>query len=223
MVDFPAPGIPVKQTISFVIGFRTKQLIYEATGNYYKDSLKKVVMRVFVAIEISNYELINSIANFQSEIKIQAKPVKPQNLHFTLQFLGEISEEISQKIKQALQTIEFKTFQVNFKGIGAFPKIKSPRVIWIGTDESGSNLLTSLAKKVENAISPLGFIPAKPFKSHITTFRIKNKIGDISKELEKFKTHEFGSQEISNFKLKQSVLTPQGPLYSDLGVIKAKL
>ena len=180
-------------------------------------------MRAFVAIEISNNDLINSIANFQSEIKFKAKPVKSQNLHFTLQFLGEITEEISQKIKQSLQTIEFKTFQVNFNGIGVFPKMKSPRIIWIGTDEVGSDLLTGLAKKVEDVISPLGFIPDKPFKSHITIFRIKNKIGDISKELEKFKTHEFGSQKISNIKLKQSVLTPQGPLYSDLGEIKAKL
>ncbi len=137
--------------------------------------------------------------------------------------MGEISEEVSQKIKQALKTIEFSTFQVNFKGIGAFPKIKFPRVIWIGTDENGSNMLIGLAKKVENVLSPLGFISDKPFKSHITIFRIKNKIGDISKELEKFKTFEFGDQKISKIKFKQSVLTPKGPLYSDLEEIRAKL
>jgi len=179
-------------------------------------------MRAFVAVEIANDELINSIAKLQSEINITAKPVELQNFHFTLQFLGEISEEVSQKIKQALKTIEFSTFKVNFKGIGAFPKMKFPRVIWIGTDEKGANALIDLAKKVENVLSPLGFIPDKPFKSHITIFRIKNKVGDISKELEKLKTFEFGSQKISNFKLKQSTLTPQGPLYSDLEEIKAK-
>ena len=180
-------------------------------------------MRAFVAVEISDKKVINSIIKFQSEINIKAKPVEPQNLHFTLQFLGEISEENSQKIKQALKTIEFSTFEVNFKGIGAFPKMKFPRVVWIGTDDIGGKSLVELAKKVENVLSPLGFINDKVFKSHITIFRIKNKIGDISKELEKFKTYEFGSQKISNIKLKQSVLTPQGPLYSDLEEIKAKL
>jgi 2'-5' RNA ligase len=50
-------------------------------------------MRAFVAIEISNEEVINSITKFQSKINIEAKPVKPQNLHFTLQFLGEISDD----------------------------------------------------------------------------------------------------------------------------------
>jgi len=221
MVDFPAPGIPVKQTISFVIIQRTNWLIYEATGNYYKDTSKKVVMRAFVAVEISNDELINSISNVQSKINIKAKRVEPQNLHFTLQFLGEITDDISEKIKQALKTIEFSNFKVNFIGIGAFPNMKFSRVIWIGTDEIGAYKLEDLSKKVENVMSPLGFIPDKAFKSHITIFRIKHKIGDISKELEKFEKYEFGSQEISNIKLKQSILTPQGPLYSDLEEIKA--
>ena len=67
-------------------------------------------MRTFVAVEISNQEVISSIKKFQSEINIKAKPVEPQNLHFTLQFLGEISEEISQKIKQSLKTIQFSSF-----------------------------------------------------------------------------------------------------------------
>ncbi|HUT05797.1 MAG TPA: RNA 2',3'-cyclic phosphodiesterase [Nitrosopumilaceae archaeon] len=178
-------------------------------------------MRAFVAVEISNREVISSIKKFQSEINIKAKTVEPQNLHFTLQFLGEISEEISHKISQALQTIKFSSFKVNFKGIGAFPKMKFPRVIWIGTDDAGGNELMDLAKKVENVLSPLGFTSDKPFKSHITVFRIKNKIDDISKEMEKFKEYEFGSQEISNIKLKQSLLTPQGPVYSDLEEIKA--
>ena len=180
------------------------------------------MMRAFVAVEISNEEVVNSITNLQSKIKIKAKPIEPQNLHFTLQFLGEISNEVSQKIKQALKTIEFSSFKIKFKGLGAFPKMKSPRVIWIGTDEVGGDALIDLAKKVENVLSPIGFSSDKPFKSHITIFRIKNKIGDISKELEKFETFEFGSQEISKIKLKQSVLTPQGPVYSDLAEMEAK-
>ncbi len=65
---------------------------------------------------------------------------------------------------------------VNFKGIGVFPKLKFPRVIWIGTDENGGNLLVELAKKIENALTPLGFSVDKPFKPHITVFRIKNKL-----------------------------------------------
>jgi len=178
-------------------------------------------MRTFVAIEISNDDIINSIKKFQTEININAKPVESENFHFTLQFLGEISEEISQKIIQALRKIEFSSFSVNLKGVGAFPKSKFPRVIWVGTDNDGGNMLIQLSKKVEKALEPLGFFSDKPFKPHITVFRIKKKIGDITNELNRQKTIDFGIQEVTNLKLKKSELTPDGPIYSDLEEIKA--
>ncbi len=180
------------------------------------------MMRVFVAIEITNNEVISSIKKFQEGINIDAKPVELANLHFTLQFLGEISKEMTQKIIQSLQTIEFSSFNVNLKEIGAFPKPKFPRVVWIGTDESGGNMLIQLSKKVEKMLEPLGFFSDKPFKPHITVFRIKKKIGDISGELEDNKMVNFGIQNVSNIKLKKSVLSPNGPIYSDLLEIRAK-
>ncbi len=178
-------------------------------------------MRSFVAIEISNNDIINSIKKFQTEININAKPVEPKNFHFTLQFLGEISEEISQKIIHALHKIEFSSFNVNMKEVGAFPKSKFPRVIWVGTDDDGGNMLIRLSKKVEKVLEPLGFFSNKPFKPHITIFRIKKKIGDITKELDNHKMIDFGMQEVTNIKLKKSELTPNGPIYSDLEEIKA--
>lgn len=177
-------------------------------------------MRTFVAVEISNSDIINSIEKFQSKMSINAKAVEPKNLHFTLQFLGEISEEISKKIILDLRKIEFTSFKVNLKGVGAFPKPKFPRVIWIGTDDEGGNSLIKLSKKVQNVLEPLGFHQDKPFKPHMTVFRIKKKIGDITKELEKQKTLNFGIQEVSSLKFKKSELTPNGPIYSDVTEIK---
>lgn len=179
------------------------------------------MMRVFVAVEILEDNVISAILDFQSKIKIKAKPVLPQNLHFTLQFLGETSEDNVEKIRHALKSIEFSKFKINFQGVGAFPSIRSPRVIWIGVDADGGNFLKQLASKVEKVLLPLGFSQDKPFKSHITVFRIKNKVNNVSKELKKFEFNDFGSQVISTIKLKQSILTPQGPLYSDIEVIRA--
>jgi 2'-5' RNA ligase len=180
------------------------------------------MMRVFVAIEITNNDIINSIKEFQENVNIDAKPVELKNLHFTLQFLGEISEEITQKIIQSLKTIKFSSFDVNLKEIGAFPKPKSPRVVWIGTDEVGGSMLIQLSKKVEKVLEPLGFFSDKPFKPHITVFRIKKKIGDISGELISHKMINFGIQKVSNIKLKKSVLTTSGPIYSGLVEVNAK-
>jgi 2'-5' RNA ligase len=179
-------------------------------------------MRTFVAIEITSSEIINSISKFQTEINIKAKPIEPHNLHFTLQFLGDISQETVEKVMISLNSIKFSRFMVNFRGVGVFPTLKFPRIIWIGTDENGGNSLVELAKKVEDTLSPLGFSIDKPFKPHITVFRIKNKIEDISKELDKFKSVDFGRQEIAVFKLKQSILNSKGPVYSDLMEVKAE-
>jgi 2'-5' RNA ligase len=79
-----------------------------------------------------------------------------------------------------------------------------------------------LAKNVEEKLSPLGFRSDKPFKPHVTIFRIKNRIGDISDELARINSSSLGIQKILEIKLKKSELTPNGPIYSDLQVVKAK-
>ena len=173
-------------------------------------------MRTFVAIEISENDVKKSIKDFQNKLQINAKPVNSDQLHFTLQFLGEISEEQVQKVIESLQTIKFSEFTINLKGIGAFPKPKFPRVIWIGTDEEGGNNLIELAKKVENVLKPLGLVSDKPFKPHITIFRIKKKIGDMTEELNKQRFMDFGMQKISRIMLKKSELTSEGSIYSNL-------
>lgn len=179
-------------------------------------------MRTFVAVEINNDEVLESIKKIQSDLDLRAKPVALENIHFTLLFLGEISEQISFKVQEALSSIKFIEFNVEFQGIGAFPKVSQPRVIWVGIDEKGEEQLCNLASQVESALSPLGFQRDKPFRSHVTIFRIKNKVRNISDKLTKFSSEKFGIQRVSEIKFKQSVLTPEGPNYSDLQVIKAK-
>lgn len=180
------------------------------------------MMRVFIAVEITNEAVINSIRKFQDKLEIEAKAIDPQNFHFTLQFLGEISQDILLKITKTLEKIEFSGFDIVLKGIGVFPKPSFPRVIWVGADEKGGDLLIQLSKKVGKALEPLGFLQDKPFKPHITVFRIKKKIGDVSRELENKKMINFGIQKVSNIKLKKSELTSSGPIYSNLMEVKAK-
>ncbi|KAG2472287.1 MAG: RNA 2',3'-cyclic phosphodiesterase [Nitrosopumilales archaeon] len=179
-------------------------------------------MRIFVAAEINNAEVLNSIQKVQSDLDLRAKPVALNNIHFTMLFLGEISEKISFKVQDALNSIQFEEFDVKFQGIGAFPKARSPRVVWVGTDERGGRQLSELASIVEDTLSPLGFHSDKPFRPHVTIFRVKNKIGNISDKLESLNSTKFGVQKISEIKLKKSVLTSTGPNYTDLQVIRAR-
>jgi 2'-5' RNA ligase len=197
-------------------------LVYEATGNYYKHTSRYAMMRIFVAIEITNEKVINSITQFQDKIDVDTKPIKSENFHFTLQFLGEVSEEITHEIIKALYKIKFSSFYVNLKGVGTFPKSKSPRIIWIGTDENGGKMLIELSRKVKEALEPFGFFSNKSFKPHITVFRIKKKIIDITDNLKNQKNRDFGLQKVSSIKLKKSELTSNGAMYSDLAEIGAQ-
>ena len=178
-------------------------------------------MRTFVAIEVNNKDVLNSIHKIQAELNIKAKPVELHNMHFTVQFLGEVSEEMIGKISDALNSIEFSAFSITFASIGVFPKPSLPRVIWIGTDD-GINELEKLAEMIRFKLSHLGFSPDKKFKPHVTIFRVKNKIEDLSSKLEKFSSCSFGKQLVSEIKLKKSELTSTGPIYTDLLVVKGK-
>ena len=178
-------------------------------------------MRTFIAIEVNDQDVLNSIHKIQTELNIKAKPVELHNMHFTVQFLGEVSEEMIRKISDVLSSLEFSPFSISFMGVGVFPKPNFPRVIWIGANE-GVNELEKLAEMIRSKLSQLGFSPDKKFKPHVTIFRVKNKIEGMSDKLEKFSSHYFGKQTVSEIKLKKSELTPNGPIYTDLLVVKGK-
>ena len=179
-------------------------------------------MRTFVAVEICNESTLNAIAKLQSELKIKAKPVSKENMHFTLLFLGEISDDMAPKIMESLSSVSFNPIEMKLIDVGAFPNPRSPRVVWIGVNKDAAKNLVDLAVQVEEKLRPLGFRSDKPFKPHLTIFRIKDRMNDISHELNKFRSVEIGHETISELKFKKSILTPTGPIYSDLQVVKAK-
>ena len=173
-------------------------------------------MRTFVAVEISDTSILEKIQKFQEEFDIDAKPIKINQIHFTLQFLGEINEEQCEMVKDQLRKITFSCFNLSLKGIGGFPNLKNPRVIWIGTGEDGAGKLAEIADEIGIKLGSLGFQKDKKFKPHLTVFRIKHRIGDISLRMKEYETVEFGTQAITKIKLKRSILSPKGPEYSDL-------
>ena len=173
-------------------------------------------MRVFIAVEISDEGILKKIQAFQEDLQIDAKPTKINQIHFTLQFLGEIDKEKCEKVKEQLRKITFPRFGVSLKGVGGFPNLKNPRVIWIGIDEKGAENLIEISKEIGMKLVPLGFQKDKKFRPHLTAFRIKHKIDDLSLRIKEYETIEFGTQVITKIKLKRSILSPKGPEYSDL-------
>ena len=173
-------------------------------------------MRVFIAVEISNADILKKIQRFQENLQIDVKPTKINQIHFTLQFLGEIDEEKCEKVKDLLRTITFSQFNLSLKEVGGFPNLKNPRISGIGPDKEGAEKLIKITNEIEMKLTSLGFEKNKKFKPHLTIFRVKHKIDDISLQMKEYETIEFGTQIITKIKLKRSILSPKGPEYSDL-------
>jgi len=179
-------------------------------------------MRTFVAVEVASKDAIKSMLDFQQSLLnagLNAKPISSNQFHFTVMFLGEINEVMLDSIKSKLIDMKFDPLQVTYTGVGAFPSFKSPRIIWIGVDDASAPKLIQLAKEVETRLNSLGFKSDKPFTPHITLFRVKDRIHDARNIME-HKDRSFGNDLLNEVKVKKSDLTPNGPVYSDLFVVK---
>lgn len=182
-------------------------------------------MRTFIAVEISD-EISNALAQLEARLKYagaDVKWVRPENIHLTLKFLGEISEEKAKEVIAALDGIakSAKSFELSVKEVGAFPKVDYPRVIWVGL-EKGADESSELAAKVEDALAKIGFPKeSRPFTAHLTIGRVRS-----SKNKDKLKEKILGkdssqllpvsSHKVSSVILFQSTLTPSGSIYTKL-------
>jgi len=176
-------------------------------------------MRVFVAVEVIDDHILQKIKSMQESFSFKAKPVRLDQIHFTLQFLGEISENKTEDVKKALGTVSFSKFDLTIIGSGAFPNTRNPKVVWLGVDKDGKERMSRLANDVNEILGAIDLKNEKPFKPHLTVFRIKNRIGDITEELLKSKDTKFGTQLISQIVLKKSDLSANGPEYTNLGTV----
>ena len=181
-------------------------------------------MRCFIALEFPPEIKSRIYASLKREMreKPELKWVSEENLHLTLKFLGEIPENQAMKLADELER-RFKgekKIPVKLGGIGSFLDRGSVRVLWIGIDR-GTDEIKKMAEKVENLTSNFGFPREKrPFVPHLTIARArkhpKKKFvpRDFKIDLD---LPEFYIRELTLFK---STLTPQGPIYEKLKVVK---
>lgn len=184
------------------------------------------MVRSFICVEINNADVVRQIEEQIKKIRFEGvRPVKSNQLHLTLKFLGEVPESRIASIKQAIQSIDFPSFNISLEGIGCFPNLNYIRVVWIGITE-GSDNLKQLANMIEERLNPIGFPREKRgFSPHLTLARIKklrsNK-NQLTAIVRDSKAIPIGVQLIDEFLLKQSTLTPKGPIYEDLLVVPMK-
>ncbi len=175
-------------------------------------------MRCFAAIDVPD-EIKRSIIALQEKMpKNGLRIVSKENTHFTLQFYGDQPEKDIKFIESRLSETasRFQPFDAHLKGLGAFPSQSYIKVVWIGCPA-----LYDLMKSVQDALSEK-FHPEKNITPHLTLARVGtgadyDYLRDFVKQHE---AYEGGYMNVREIKLKQSILTPQGPVYTDINIFR---
>lgn len=179
-------------------------------------------MRCFIAIELSEAvkSTLSGIEEDLKKSKADVRWVKPDNVHLTLKFFGNIEEKKTEKIIEIMEGIcnQYASFTIEIKGMGTFPNIKSPRVLWVGIE--GNDTLKTLQEEIENKMESIGFEREdRAFTAHLTLGRFRS---SIEKEglLKAVKLHEkdtfVGSINVQSLSLIRSDLHPEGARYTKI-------
>jgi 2'-5' RNA ligase len=178
-------------------------------------------IRSFLAFDIESDTVLNRLATAQNllvQTDADLKLVEPQNIHITVRFLGNITPAMVENIFEEMKQVQFVPFNVQIKGLGAFPDLRYPRVVWAGMTE-GADQLKNVFSQLEPRLRGLGFTPDhKGFSPHLTIARVRS--GRNKAQLAEFITenanYDFGTIKAQCLRLKKSDLTPKGPIYSTL-------
>jgi 2'-5' RNA ligase len=172
--------------------------------------------RCFIALEISR-EAIEEIESIQKLLKkknlFTGKFTEPENLHLTLKFLGEISEDKAERVRKKLKSIKPKQFEASLGEVGVFIN-KFNSILWVKLQ---GKEIWDLQEDIDKHLKDLEFTSEERFMSHITIARMK-KINDKNEFLDYVKNIKTKKIKfpVKEFFLKKSELKPEGPVYENL-------
>jgi RNA 2',3'-cyclic 3'-phosphodiesterase len=185
------------------------------------------VIRAFIAVEIDR-GVIQRITDVTHGLGAKIPDIRwthRSNWHLTLKFLGAIDEHQVESLGDALaQALSlFPHCIINAKGLGVFPDVKRPRVLWVGIE---GKRLAALVERVEVALGPLGFAKEqRAFKPHLTIGRWregKRSSPELGQALETWRASDFGNSRVAEVKLFQSILKPGGVEYRPLKSVRLR-
>jgi RNA 2',3'-cyclic 3'-phosphodiesterase len=182
-------------------------------------------IRTFIAIRLPE-TVLRGIGKVQDQLRksgFSIRWVRMEGMHLTLKFLGNVDKGMVDVIRSALEESAkgVAPFVLRAKGIGVFPGLKRPRVVWIGV--SGDvEVLSLLQSRLEACLEAQGFArETRRFKGHLTLGRAKGLVeqNKLQKALEKFRAFETESFSVDSVSLFQSTLRPQGAIHTRLAEV----
>jgi 2'-5' RNA ligase len=180
------------------------------------------VIRAFIAFELPD-DILKCIGETQRQLKkrgLKFRWVPHKNIHLTLKFIGDLSVEQIERVANTLadSAEEYGPMTFHASGLGVFPGLSRPRILWVGID-GDIDLLTRFQKTLDGKLDIIGIKSEKrPFKGHLTIGRGKKRLDmkilkESLRDFYDFQTRPFVINEV---KLFQSELKSTGAVYTCL-------
>ena len=180
-------------------------------------------MRLFVALDIPK-QVRDSLVQYSDAMRPlapEARWARVEGLHVTLKFIGEVSDAKVEEIKKALKAIKSQPFEINFGGVGFFPRHASGRVFWAGVQ--APEALGQLAASIDVALVPLGIArETRPYQPHLTLAKAGEGPGAgtrfnvLRQRLNPEQPPQFGTMTAQEFFLYRSEIMRGGARYTKI-------
>jgi RNA 2',3'-cyclic 3'-phosphodiesterase len=180
-----------------------------------------VKIRAFIAVRLSD-EIEAALTEFVDTLRTPrdgVRWVRRQNLHVTLKFLGPaVDSQMIPPLADALHALAAATapLELRARGVGGFPELARPRVIWVGLESAE---LAALCAQIDEAAGRCGFErETRPFAGHLTIGRVRDwrSYRAVRARLEAARERDFGASRIDSMTLYRSTLAQNGSIYDPL-------
>ncbi len=182
--------------------------------------------RLFIAVDLS-IQVVERLATLQAELNatvadqwgeaVRLGTVKAPNIHLTLKFLGDTAPEMLPVIQETLRVLcrPLFPFEVECRGVGAFPELARAQILWAGVDETSAEVLGLLHRALQRDLVKIGVEKERrPFRPHVTLARVKSEESRSFEELlTPLEAVSFGKSFIKDLILFESRLEPSGARY----------
>lgn len=179
--------------------------------------------RAFISADLPAIPPLVTLTEELRRASDSLRVVSPDHLHLTLKFLGDTEEGLVPELVGVIQDScrGVGSFPIRVRGTGAFPSLSRMNVLWVGIEMAEP--LARIANSLEAKLEPLGF-PAerRPWTGHMTLARVKGarELDRVRAVLEAHRDEIFAEHRVDEIRLKKSVLTPQGPVYTTLEAVR---
>jgi 2'-5' RNA ligase len=183
--------------------------------------------RLFIAVELPE-GVLQAISAVQNDLKKRLPEralrwVRPEGIHLTLQFLGDVERDRVDELADALAqaAADRRRIDLAIEGLGCFPNPRRPRVLWLGIGGEVAKLRL-LQQAVEAETKPLGFQPeGRPFSPHLTLARVqrnasRSDVAEVGASIERRKTGRVADFAADGISLIRSQLKPSGAEYTQV-------